>query len=257
MPLRPAKLADLEIRDEATFRHLPLYGRLKQRLVDDGYRFLVAGEEGQNEDWARVLFLNLTFWQGAAGDDVLAEAAIDADVVAHVAWHHLIRARLAELGCADSADAHFFGEAVASAFDLYLVGASLGRSRSAGFLDTAVPAMTEVAYNAGLEEDEAAELVTGAADDPGRAFEDLRALLFDVTTALLPCAGVAEATDTLERFRDRRFAPLLHHFELSNWLLYARAHGLPAAPVEAIRAWDAELRAAPSSVDALVARCLP
>ena len=55
--------------------------------------------------------------------------------------------------------------------------------------------------------------------EPERAFEELRALLFDAATALLTCPGVAEAQSVLEGFADHRFAPLLHHYQLSNWIL--------------------------------------
>jgi hypothetical protein len=42
-----------------------------------------------------VVFLNLTFWTPEEQGDVLSGERIDADVVMHVAWHHLARRALA------------------------------------------------------------------------------------------------------------------------------------------------------------------
>jgi hypothetical protein len=37
-----------------------------------------------------------------------------------------------------------------------------------------------------------------------------------------------DALRVLEGFAGHRFEPLLHHYQLSNWLLYARAYGAPS-----------------------------
>ncbi len=237
-------LDDLRIDDEASFRHIALYDALKQALRRDGYRFRVA----EGASWDRVLFLNLTFWDPSEQGDVLVEPRLDADVVAHVAWHHLARAAL---GVAKpSAEALFLGESIASAFDLYLVGRLLGHSPDAQMLETQVPAMAEIAADAGLDEDGFEALLGEIAADPDRAFEDLRELLFDASSALVRCTGVAEAALALAQFDAHRFSPLLHHYELSNWVLYARAYAPRAsAPDPAVHAIDQALRAAPVALD--------
>lgn len=244
MKLTPRTLDDLAIEDEASFRHIALYDTLKQALRRDGYRFRVA----EGASWDRVLFLNLTFWDSSEQGDVLVEDRIDADVVTHVAWHHLARKALP--AGAPSAEALFFGESIASAFDLYLVGRLLGNAPDARMLETQVPAMAEVAAGAGLDEEAFEALLEGIAADPDRAFEDLRELLFDASSALVRCGGVSEAAAALARFEGHRFAPLLHHYELSNWVLYARAHAARAeAPDLAVQALDQALRAAPAALD--------
>ena len=94
------------------------------------------------------------------------------------------------------------------------------------------------------------------AAQPERAFEDLRALLFTAATALLPCRDPVQAMRVLENFAGHRFEPLLHHFQLSNWILYARAYAAPAAAsarsAEAVHQLDATLRQAPDSLAWLV-----
>jgi hypothetical protein len=245
---RRLTLDELHIEDEPSFRHVGLYTELKQALRRDGYRFRVPERTGA--PWGRVLFLNLTFWDPGEQGDVLTEAAIPADVVAHVAWHHL--ARRAFGARAASADALFLAEAIASAFDLFLVGRLLGHAPDAQFLETQVPAMAEVADAAGLPEDRFEALLQEVSADPDRAFEDLRAMLFDAATALVASPDVDAAAEALARFDGHRFGPLLHHYELSNWILYARAHAQAAlGPEPDVRRIDAALRAAPAALDLL------
>ncbi|MGK3990693.1 hypothetical protein WME99_47040 [Sorangium sp. So ce136] len=251
MKLKSLTLDELTIDDERSFRHVGLYDDLKQVLRRDGYRFRVPEVEAS---WDRVVFLNLTFWSQSEQGDLIASDHLAADVVAHVAWHHLAHRALtaARAGAPPSAEGLLLAEAIASAFDLYLVGRLLGHAPNADFLATQVPAMAEAAEAAGLSDAGFEALLEGVSADPERAFEDLRALLFDVTTALLPCDRMSRAAEILEGFDAHRFAPLLHHYELSNWLLSTRALG--PAPDPAARAVDAALRSAAVSLEWLEQR---
>lgn len=249
---RRLTLDDLDIEDERSFRHVALYAELKQVLRRDAYKFRVI----ENASWDRALFLNLTFWDAAEQGDVLCEASVPADVVMHAAWHHLARRGLG--AASTTADGLLMGEAIASAFDLYLVGRLLGHAPDSAFLGTQVPALAEAAEAAGLAEPDFEALLEDIALDPDRAFEDLRGLLFETVTDLLACSGAEAACAVLERADKHRFGPLLHHYELSTWVLYARAYASHAlAPDPAVRALDAALHEAKSSVDELERRWLP
>ncbi len=260
--IRWATLDQLIIDDEPSFKHVGLYGDLKAILLQDGYRFRALAGDASGR-WDRALFLNLTFWGADAGGDVLHEERIPADVVAHAAWHHLAARALApsgvpsseEPGAPLSADALFFGEAIASSFDLYLVGRLLGHAPRSTFLETQVPALADAAAAAGLDDDAFDALLQSVAADPDRAFEDLRQLLFDAATTLLGAKDVEAALPLLARFDDHRFGALLHHYELSNWILYARAYASSALePDPTVRAFDRELREAKGAVDVLESR---
>lgn len=251
MKLRSLTLDDLTIDDERSFRHVGLYAELKEALRRDGYRFRVP--EG-GASWDRVLFLNLTFWNPGEGGDLLASDQIPADVVTHVAWHHLASRALGLDRDRPPAEGMLLAEAIASAFDLYLVGRLLGHAPGSDFLETQVPAMADAAEAAGLGEDGFEALLAGVAADPDRAFEDLRALLFEVSTALLRCPSLQPAAEIFEGAAGHRFAPLLHHYELSTWILYARAYGGSTAPDPAARGVDTALRAAPVALDWLEER---
>jgi hypothetical protein len=215
MKVDKVRLDALEIDDRDAFRHVALYAELERVVRSSALEFVVPARGGAMP-WDRALLLNLLFWEDGTSD-VLCEHAIAADVVAHVAWHHLCSRHVKP-----SPEAALLGESIASAFDLYLVGRLLGHSPDSSFLATQVPRMAEVALDAGLTEEAFESLLASVAAEPERAFEDLRALLFDVTRALLPARGVEEATTVLATFDAHRFAPLLHHYELTTWVLRTR-----------------------------------
>ena len=250
MQFRPATLDELTIDDRAPAMGVAIYQRLETFLRGSGHRFLIP-EAGQQASWDRALFLNLTYWNVEAGADLLCDDHIPADVVAHVAWHELATRQLARAaGASPSSAGLFFAESIASAFDLYLVGRLLPREAESDFLATQVPLMAECADNAGLPEAGFAALLEEVTRAPERAFEDLRALLFDAACALVACETATAAHAALEQLTGRRFAPLLHHYQLSNWILYARAYASGSSePDELVRGLDRTLREAPVSLD--------
>ena len=250
MPLLALSIDELIIEDEPSFSSIELYPRLKAVLRRAGHRFYVPAD-GEAASWDRTVFLNLTYWGGPQSGDVLCDAHIPADVIAHTAWHHLAGEAIQAEGDGGrpSAAGLLFGEAIASAFDLYLVGHLLARAPQSDFIVSQMPIMAEVAENAGLSPREFGALMEGVSREPDRAFEDLRALLLDVSTSLLRATDAPAAQLALERFEGHRFAPLLHHYQLSNWILYARAYSDgPSAQDGRVAALDATLRAAPSSL---------
>jgi hypothetical protein len=258
MPLRSVSLDELTIVDENVFAKVAEYTALKRSLRASAHRFCIPAQ-GTHLSWDRALFLNLTFWNSAETADVLCESSVPADVVAHIAWHSLVGPQLERLvpnrenKDGPTALALFFAESIASAFDLYLVGRLLRTAPHSDFVETQVSIMGEAAEEAGLSELDFAALLESVVADPERAFEDLRAMLFDVTIALSGCRGADEAQLVLERFKAHRFQALLHHYQLSNWLLYARAYGATSAAEErAILDLDATLRAAPVALGWLI-----
>jgi hypothetical protein len=262
MMFRALGLDALDIVDEASFRHVALYPRLRAAVRRSGHRFHVP-EPGERASWDRAVFLNLTYWSAGAESTVLCDAHITPDVVAHTAWHHLAATRLTEAcpGQPLSATALLFGEAIASAFDVYLLGRLLVVAPESDFIVSQVPVMAEAAEQAGLSAAGFEKLVAGVSAEPEQAFEELRVLLFEAATALAACAGPIEAQAVLEGFVGRRFEPLLHHFQLSNWVLHTRAYAPSedaggGASTRAARALDRALRAAPTSLGWLEAHWL-
>lgn len=249
---RLVTLDELTIDDRSSFSGIAIYGRLERILRRSAHRFRIP-DTGRRISWDRALFLNLTYWNEDEGADVLCDEHIPADVVAHVAWHEVVSRELARMRPGPStrhAAALLFAESIASAFDLYLVGRLLPSAPDCDFVTTQVPLMVECAAEAGLPEAGFAALLEDVVREPERAFEDLRALLFEAGTALFACRGLEQAQAVLEGYADRRFAPLLHHYQLSNWILYARAYA--PSPLDGDRAVievDEALRTAQVSLD--------
>lgn len=230
-------LDDLVVEDARAFAKVPLQAELESVLRRARYRFRVLRDEGRAD---HALLLNLTYWSVDAGGDVLASKRIPGDVVAHVAWHHLAHRALAGAG-KPSAEALFLGESVASAYDLFLVGTLLrGRGRTS-FLDSQVPRMAEVAQAAGATARDFERLLGEVAGDPSRAFGSLRALLFDTTCALHAAKDAEAAARVLREAAAHPLGALLHHYEMSNWVLYARAYASARADARA-RKVDRALR---------------
>jgi hypothetical protein len=233
---------ELTIGDEPSFRHVALYADLKEVLRRAGYSFRVMPDAPSARP-DRALLLNLTFWTAGAGGDVLVDDHTEADVVAHAAWHYLSARALAPGPSASpTVDALLLGEAIASAFDVYLVGRLLGHAPQSTFLETQVPAMAMAASAAGLSEDDFEKRLGDIAADPDRAFADLRELLCDAGAALFACRDCEEAYAALATLDEHPYAWLLHRYELSNWVLYARAYGGGPAVDARAREVDIALR---------------
>lgn len=255
MSLRHVPLSALTIRGERSYRAVGHYPALKRMLLADGFRFRVPDSGSAHAHHDRVLFLNLTWWNAGDPSDVLVDDTIDADVIAHAAWHHAARKALATTG-APTAVALLLGESIASAFDLYAAGRLLRAAKRTDYLDAQVTALSAAALDAGLEPDALGALLADVASDPERAFVDLQGLLFDVSRALYACPDVDAATTALDAYAGHRFACFLHHFELATWVLFARAYAGPAVADDPALALDRALRAAPDGLEWLAARWL-
>ncbi len=242
---------ELHVGDERSLQHVALYASLKEVLRRSRYRFQVLPRTRRPRA-DRALLLNLTFWAADAGGDLLVGPRVEADVVAHAAWHHLAARALGPARGArrrPSAAALFLGESIASAFDVYLVGRALGHAPRSTFLQTQVPAMADAAAAAGMSRAGFQRLLSGLAADPDGAFCSLRELLFDATCALHACSSMQEGYRALAALEGHRFSALLPRYEISNWVLYARAFAGGRASDARVRGVDRVLRTHPRALD--------
>lgn len=248
-------VTDLDVDGEDHLTHVAVYASLRRWLVAREARFAILAGALAPEDDARLL--NLAFWQPSgegAVAEILPEPFLTADQLAHNAWH---QALAHHLGPAASAPRGLlFIESVASAFDIYLVGRLLGHHPDAEVLVSQVPAMRSAAEAAGLDDEGFEALLAAAHDDPEASFEELRALLYDTSCALLAASNPDDAALALAAVKERPLAPLLHHYELPTWLLYARAYGDRDADEGPVTALDQGLREAEDPIAWLESRCL-
>ncbi len=244
--LETKNLSEIILHDESTFRHVALYGRLKTAMLDRGMCFHVLGDAEKigGADAARLL--NLAFWDPSAHAEILDEPELEADQLMHNAWHVLARE-----ACGDdhqSADALLLAEAIASAFDVYLIGRTLGHAPDSSFLETQVAAMSYSANAAGVNEQQFGDLLERLSASPEATFEELRQLLFDAASELVAAQSLDAATAVLLNHADHPMFPLLHHYELPTWVLYARCYGSTCEPVANVRAMDHAMRKSNDSV---------
>lgn len=218
--------------------------------------------------WDRALLLNLTFWgatngSGArVGGDILVDRTLPADVVAHVAWHHLaakhgpalVRPPLGRRPLPRRGDCERLrplprrpAPRARSSVDFSRdPGARHGRGR--GGRRSLRGGHRRLAQRRGPG---SRGLLRVAAAAPG-----------PTPRALLRCRSATDGLRALASFDEHPFAPLLHRYELSNWVLHARAYVAdPLAADPAVEALDQALRAAPDAVEHLraawVAPALP
>lgn len=242
-PLRRVTIADLTIDDEDAYKHIALFGDLKTILRRSRYAFAVPGPEGLTA--SEALLLNLVYWTDGDAHDVLESTTIPADVVMHVGWHHVANHFLP--GCAR---AEILGEAIASAFDLYLVGRLLGHSGEAEFLESQVPRMADAAAEAGMSDEAFEQMLAATTESPEAAFEGLRATIYETTCALANAGTTEDALAILRAARDRPYGALLHHFELSTWVLKARGRlSADGAAGEEVERLHATLKSEPVAMD--------
>ncbi|MDP3274756.1 MAG: hypothetical protein Q8Q09_06130 [Deltaproteobacteria bacterium] len=233
----------LRIDDEHVFESVEHFVALRETVREAGLTFRVAPEASVHAEWSRVLFLNLTYWHGSEGNsDALASRNIPADVVTHVAWHYLAqRALLGDF----TGESMLMGECIASAYDLFLLGSLWCKKVDCDFVSALREALFAMFEEQGMTHHEFELWLDGLAHDPERAFEDLRALLFDLCVGLLASKSLDDAVAVFDAHSDRRFAGIVHHYELSNWLLHTRAYAATRLDMDPqVRALDASLRAA-------------
>ena len=242
MPLRAVPITSLRQLDPSLLR-IPVVEALLTRLADDRVRFLVPARGRAGE--GTTDFLNRTFWTSAG--DVLASREAPVDVLAHAAWHHVVRAAAPKA----SVEGALIGEAIASAFDLYLVGAALRVAPDAELLATQVPRLAEAAADGGMKERAFATVLKDAARDPERIFGELYALLADAGLKLARVDDPMLAARVVDTLAARRLGPLLFHYDVSGWLLHARAHATTRAADPAARAIDRTIRRAKRPITAL------
>jgi len=219
--LNRVPLSEIELVDLDLYGHVAEIEMLLAFAKKQGITFATVDEDGPAEDEARLL--NLAFWHPGGVAEILDEPYLTADQLAHNTWHVAAEAALGD--GAKTIAGLLLAEAVASAFDVYLVGRLVGHHPDAPFLESQVPAMRDAALAAGRSEAEIEALVTRFVDTPEASFGELWALLYDVSLALVRAGDADAAATILRERRDDPLAALLHHYELPTWVLFARAYG--------------------------------
>ena len=162
--------------------------------------------------------INLAHWQVDHHLEYLDEAAVNADQLIHFAAHQVMAC---VLGCED-AHALLLAETFASALDLFLLGKLIGAGEETEFLVETVESFGAYCdlYGKGPVQLEA--LLTRIRDDPFASMAAAADYLYRVAEILLTSQVVAETAAGLAALASDPLYPLIHHYNVVNWVLAIR-----------------------------------
>ena len=247
MSMQSVPVSELTIVDEQSFETLALYRALRTRMDEADPVFLITDPNGDEGERARLL--NLGFWDPSSFMEVLTEPVITADQLAHNALHHCGYGALGD--AARSLEGLLLVESIASAMDIYWLGRLLAEAPYAEFLESQVPAISEAASGAGASSEEFADLLQLAAENPPKAFGDLRSVLFDTALGLTRAVDVHEADRVLREQSTHQWSVLTHHYAITNWILFARINGSHTSDTKSVLDLDQRLRGVKNPVTEL------
>jgi hypothetical protein len=168
------------------------------------------------ESRGRARLLNLIDWQVSSGHEYLDGDAIFADQVLHVGLHHAVDATLGK-----SAAAMLYGEALASASDLYALGLLSKAGEETDFVADTMESFGAF-YEMYGEEAQLERLLQKVTRKPYDAMLEVCNFLYQTLLPLLYPEQQETAITTLEKAESSHLYPLLHHFNTSNWVFLIR-----------------------------------
>jgi len=161
--------------------------------------------------------LNLVHWDVATHLEYLDERAVYADQLCHFAAHQLIDALL---GSRDPY-ALLFAEAFASALDFYLLGKLIQAGEETGFLIETIESFTTY-YELYDSEDQLELVLTRTGEAPFTLMAEVADYLFQCAILLMSKADPGEIMQALGWLAEGPLYPLVHHYNVSNWVLAIR-----------------------------------
>ena len=228
---RHGALNDLQIIDAQEIdRALPEVWRQTLKAMEDA-RFawpdvkgpgVEEGDAGDADDAVRRA--NLLNWRPDDRETVIRQGVLGADELVHMAIHRQLYGHMER---PEDRDSWLLCEAVASAADIWLLGAMLGSGQRAEFLDLQAEVWSQCWADAGRSERELQETFERVAGDPSGAFVEMVALIEGCVTALIAAKAVRDSVSAHLHHLASPLGPLLLHFQVDWWTQALRAR--PAA----------------------------
>lgn len=214
LPLDALQLIDADIYTRAAIPLLePAKTLLKRKNVQAA---VLEGQVG------RARLVNLLAWDPSDHLEYLDNNSIEADQVLHFAMHQLAEHTWGSARAVDLITA----EALASAVDIYLLGKLAEAGEEPGFLIDTLDSWGFF-YEQYADEDRLKQLLQNMIDDPFASFQRLTRFLIKATLPLLRLNDGTALSKHLAECEAEDFYPLLHHYNVTNWVLAVRARGLP------------------------------
>lgn len=162
--------------------------------------------------------LNLLQWDvGEALEYVDGDGPL-ADQVIHYGMHHLVDDLIGH----DGAEKMLLAETIASAADFYLLGQLIRSGEECDFLLDMVESLGSY-YEQYSNEDCLEALFERCAADPFATFAQVVLFLYETVEPLLYLEDPQAVTRGLLAVQDNELYPVLHHYNIGNWVLTLRA----------------------------------
>lgn len=170
----------------------------------------------QGRGTARLL--NLLQWELQAAIEYVDGDGPLADQVIHAAMHHFSDA----LFGSDTPEEMLFGECIASAVDFYLLGKLIQAGIENDFLFDTIESL-ESYYEQYSESTHLVKILQDVAEHPFKTFMNISEKLFDWVAPLLHAKTPESVEENLLAAQDSPYWPLIHHYNVGNWVLTLRA----------------------------------
>lgn len=162
--------------------------------------------------------LNLLQWDLQAATETIDGDGPIADQVIHAAMHHFSDACFGS----DTAQTMLFGECLASAIDFYLLGKILAARIETDFVIDTIDSLASYYEQYGDPEQLQTILETASAE-PYPTFIQIASYLYQAVAPLLNARDPHTISQHLLKAQDHPYWPLLHHYNIGNWVLTLRA----------------------------------
>jgi len=219
--VNPLPIEAIEIDDRDAYGKVALDGLLEaaSATLDRAGVRVVVTERGRGT--ARLA--NLLCWQVQANLELADDAVLSGDQIIHFALHHLADQQMGH----EDPRALLFAETLASSADILLLGSLASLEPEPDFV---VETMESFAYYYDLyagSEEVLARVLTRIVDDPFAMMRAVCLFLYAAAEPLLSASDLATTLSHLDRLVEDDLYPLVHHYNMTNWILAIRAARLP------------------------------
>ena len=203
-------LTDLTIYEAEPFRRAEIGLLDAALLVLKDHRFIHLPGKGLSK------MVDLLNWRAGARCEHIESRGIFADQAVHFAIHHVLEGVLG----GRQPQTVLLAECVASASDMYLLGKLSEAGEETGFLSETIESYCSYYEMYAAEAEQLEHLLSAFLDDPFKTMAETAIFLFSFGTALL---GPNWNRAVLTEMTANPYYPLVHHYNLTNWILSIRA----------------------------------
>lgn len=204
-------LQELEIFEQDAFKRADIkLLDLSLHLLKDHRMAVIPHSTGL----ARLV--NLLHWDASENLEYLDGEGVLADQIIHFAVHHVMN----RFNQCNTAKGMLFAECMASAADVYLVGKLSQAGEETDFLQDTLESFSTYYEMYAVDETHLELMLSTILEQPFKAMMDLANYLFQFGSALL---GAQPDLEKLIQLQEHFSYPLVHHYNISNWILTIRS----------------------------------